>query len=198
MSIPEKVAILGSGSWATAIAKIVQQNGAVMYWHMRSQERIDAFKAQGHNPAYLSSVKFDIEKIHFTTDINAAIKACQMVIFAMPSPYLRDNVEQINCDCSGKVVISVIKGIVHIIDIGTRLQPIDALPYLFQLIVHRLLHVEVVLLAGELADIDLFVLAEVFAFSVQIAVIAFGGPCGPDVEGSGYDGEINLADFCAD
>ena len=53
MSIPEKVAILGSGSWATAIAKIVQQNGAVMYWYMRSQERIEAFKAQGHNPAYL-------------------------------------------------------------------------------------------------------------------------------------------------
>ena len=113
MSIPEKVAILGSGSWATAIAKIVQQNGAVMYWHMRSQERIDAFKAQGHNPAYLSSVKFDIERIHFTTDINAAIKACQMVIFAMPSPYLRQHVEQIDCDCTGKLVISVIKGIVQ-------------------------------------------------------------------------------------
>ena len=113
MSIPEKVAILGSGSWATAIAKIVQQNGAVMYWHMRSQERIEAFKAQGHNPAYLSSVKFDIERIHFTTDINAAIKACQMVIFAMPSPYLRQHVEQIDCDCTGKLVISVIKGIVQ-------------------------------------------------------------------------------------
>ena len=113
MSIPEKVAILGSGSWATAIAKIVQQNGAVMYWYMRSQERIEAFKAQGHNPAYLSSVRFDIERIHFTTDINAAVKACQMVIFAMPSPYLRQHVEKIDCDCTGKQVISVIKGIVQ-------------------------------------------------------------------------------------
>ncbi len=92
MSIPEKVAILG---------------------YMRNQERIEAFKAQGHNPAYLSSVKFDIERIHFTTDINAAIKACQMVIFAMPSPYLRQHVEQIDCDCTGKLVISVIKGIVQ-------------------------------------------------------------------------------------
>ncbi len=113
MNFPDKVAILGSGSWATAVAKIVQQNGAIMYWHMRSQERIEEFKAKGHNPAYLSSVRFDIEKIHFTTDINAAIKACEMVIFAMPSPYLRQNVEQINCDCTGKIVISVIKGIVQ-------------------------------------------------------------------------------------
>lgn len=113
MSFPEKVAILGSGSWATAVAKIVQQNGAVMYWYMRSQERIEAFKSQGHNPAYLSSVRFDIEKIHFTTNINDAVKACQMVIFAMPSPYLRQHVEMIEASCEGKIVISVIKGIVQ-------------------------------------------------------------------------------------
>ncbi len=113
MNFPDKVAILGSGSWATAIAKIVQQNGAVMYWFIRNQDRIEDFKAQGHNPAYLSSVRFDIEKIHFTTNINDAIKACQMVIFAMPSPYLRQHVENITCSCEGKIIISVIKGIVQ-------------------------------------------------------------------------------------
>ena len=113
MDFPDKVAILGSGSWATAIAKIVQQNGAVMYWYMRTQEQIEQFKAQGHNPRYLSSVRFDVEKIHFTTNINDAIKPCQMVIFAMPSPYLRANVQAVNCSCEGKIVISVIKGIVQ-------------------------------------------------------------------------------------
>lgn len=113
MNIPDKVAILGSGSWATAVAKIVQQNGAVMYWYMRNPERIEEFKSQGHNPVYLSSVRFDIEKIHFTTNINDAIKACQMVIFAMPSPYLRQHVEKIETSCEGKTVISVIKGIVQ-------------------------------------------------------------------------------------
>ncbi len=113
MSFPAKVAILGSGSWATAIAKIVQQNGAEMYWYIRRQDRIDAFKAQGHNSAYLSSVKFDIDRIHFTTDINEAIRLSEMVIFAMPSPYLKQNVEEVTQSCEGKVVISVIKGIVQ-------------------------------------------------------------------------------------
>ena len=113
MAFPEKVAILGSGSWATAIAKIVQQNGAMMYWYMRKQERIDEFKALGHNPAYLSSVRFEIDKIRFTTDINVAIENCQMVIFAMPSPYLKMHMEKISASFEGKVVISVIKGIVQ-------------------------------------------------------------------------------------
>ncbi|MBQ0056152.1 MAG: NAD(P)H-dependent glycerol-3-phosphate dehydrogenase [Bacteroidales bacterium] len=113
MSFPNKVAILGSGSWATAVAKIVQQNGAQMYWYIRRQDRIDQFKQSSHNPAYLSSVKFDVENIRFTTDINEAIKNCEMVIFAMPSPYLKQHVEKVTASCEGKVVISVIKGIVQ-------------------------------------------------------------------------------------
>lgn len=113
MSFPDKVAILGSGSWATAVAKIVQQNGAQMYWYMRRPEVIERFKQSGHNPSYLSSVKFDVENIRFTSDINEAIKNCEMIIFAMPSPYLRQHVEKITASCEGKVVISVIKGIVQ-------------------------------------------------------------------------------------
>lgn len=112
MIIPGKVAILGSGSWATAVAKIVQDNGADMYWYMRNQDRIDQFKRLGHNPAYLSSVRFDISRILFTTDINEAIRRSDTIIFAMPSPYLKMHVEKIDASFANKVVISVIKGIV--------------------------------------------------------------------------------------
>lgn len=112
MKIPGRVAILGSGSWATAVAKIVQQNGADMYWYMRNQERIDQFKCLGHNPAYLSSVRFDVSRIMFTTDINEAVKRSDTVIFAMPSPYLKQHAEKIEASFEDKVVISVIKGIV--------------------------------------------------------------------------------------
>lgn len=112
MNIPGKVAILGSGSWATAVAKIVQMNGAEMYWYMRNPQRIEQFKQRGHNPAYLSSVRFDIDKITFTDDINRAVKNCDTVIFGMPSPYLKQHVEKITESFEGKVVISIIKGIV--------------------------------------------------------------------------------------
>lgn len=112
MNIPGRVAILGSGSWATAVAKIVQQNGADMYWYMRNQDRIDQFKSLGHNPAYLSSVRFDVSHIMFTTDINEAVRRSDTIIFAMPSPYLKMHAEKIDASFKDKVVISVIKGIV--------------------------------------------------------------------------------------
>ena len=111
-NIPGKVAILGSGSWATAVAKIVQMNGAEMYWLMRSQEKIEQFKEHSHNPGYLSNVRFDTDRIVFTTDINEAITNCDTIIFAMPSPYLKANTEQITVSFENKIVVSVIKGIV--------------------------------------------------------------------------------------
>jgi len=112
MNIPGRVAILGSGSWATAVAKIVQDNGADMYWYMRNQDRIDQFKQLAHNPVYLSSVRFDISRIQFTADINEAIRRSDTIIFAMPSPYLKLHVDKIEASFKDKIVISVIKGIV--------------------------------------------------------------------------------------
>ena len=118
-----RIAIIGSGSWATAIAKIVMQNVAkrrppedptepIMAWYLRSPEKIDAFKELGHNPSYLSSVKFDVEKIAFYDDINACVRDADTVIFACPSPYLKSHVEQITEPLGRRMVISVIKGIV--------------------------------------------------------------------------------------
>lgn len=112
MNIPGKVAILGSGSWATAIAKIVQMNGAEIVWFIRNPQRIEQFKALNHNPAYLSSVRFDIDRITFTDDINRAVRNSDTIIFGMPSPYLKQHVERITESFENKIVISVIKGIV--------------------------------------------------------------------------------------
>jgi len=110
--LPGIVAILGSGSWSTAVASIVQRNGAEIWWYMRNPQRIAEFKAQGHNPAYLSSVRFDCSHIHFTSDINEAIHNSNTVIFGMPSPYLKQHVEKITESFDDKMVISIIKGIV--------------------------------------------------------------------------------------
>lgn len=112
MALPGAVAILGSGSWSTAVASIVQQNGAEIWWYIRNPQRIVEFKAQGHNPAYLSSVRFDCSRIHFTSDINEAIRYSDTVIFGMPSPYLRQHVEKITESFENKMVVSIIKGIV--------------------------------------------------------------------------------------
>ena len=65
-----KIAIVGGGSWATAIAKIVVRHTHHIGWYMRRDDRIDDFKRLGHNPAYLMSVHFNVDEIYFSSDIN--------------------------------------------------------------------------------------------------------------------------------
>ena len=74
MKLPGKIAIMGGGSWATAIAKIVLAQADSINWYMRRDDRIEEFKRLGHNPAYLTSVRFDIKNINFSSDINKVVK----------------------------------------------------------------------------------------------------------------------------
>ena len=71
MNLPGKIAIMGGGSWATAIAKMIMgKPETTINWYMRRDDRIEEFKRLGHNPAYLTSVRFDINRINFSSDIN--------------------------------------------------------------------------------------------------------------------------------
>lgn len=112
MKLPGKIAIMGGGSWATALAKIVLSTQESINWYMRKPETIEDFKATGHNPSYLSAVKFDTEKINFYSDINQAIIDSDTLIFATPSPFLKQHLNKITTPISDKFIISAIKGLV--------------------------------------------------------------------------------------
>jgi glycerol-3-phosphate dehydrogenase (NAD(P)+) len=107
-----KIGIVGSGSWATAIAKMVLQNREHLYWHFRNADNINKFKKTKHNPGYLTGVEFDVDKIIFTTDINEVADNCDAVIFACPSAFLKDSLARLTVSLSDKLVISAIKGLV--------------------------------------------------------------------------------------
>ena len=62
MKLPGKIAIMGGGSWATAIAKMCLAQEDSINWYMRRDDRIADFKRLGHNPAYLTGVKFDTKR----------------------------------------------------------------------------------------------------------------------------------------
>ena len=62
-----KIAVMGGGSWATAIAKMLLEKNEEIWWYLRRDDRIEDFKRLGHNPAYLSSVRFDTNRINFFT-----------------------------------------------------------------------------------------------------------------------------------
>lgn len=112
MSFPGKIAVMGGGSWATALAKIVLSNQASINWYMRRPEQIEDFLRMKHNPSYLTSVYFDTDKITFYSDINEVIDNSDTLIFATPSPFLKQHLAKVSTPLSDKFIISAIKGIV--------------------------------------------------------------------------------------
>jgi len=107
-----KFAVIGGGSWATAIAKMLCFNVDQIAWYMRNTNAIEHLKLQKHNPNYLSSVEFDTKKLLLTNDINEAVSYADYVIFAIPSAFLSTELEKLTVSLKDKVIFSAIKGIV--------------------------------------------------------------------------------------
>ena len=90
-----RIAIMGGGSWASALAKITLSNVKYINWYMRRQEQIDEFIRLGKNPSYLSGVKFNTDRISFSNDINKVVKNSDVLIFATPSPFLKQYLKKL-------------------------------------------------------------------------------------------------------
>lgn len=114
MEISEKarIAIVGGGSWATAIVKILLENNEHVHWFMRNIETIKAFKELNHNPRYLCAVDFDLSRITFTDDLDWLIGHSDIIIFAIPSAFLKNVVSRSTRSLKDKIVVSAIKGLI--------------------------------------------------------------------------------------
>jgi glycerol-3-phosphate dehydrogenase (NAD(P)+) len=107
-----KFAVIGGGSWATAITKMLCVNLSEVSWYMRNESAVEHLKEYRHNPNYLSSVEFDRQKLRLTNDINEAITYADYIIFAIPSAFLNSELEKLTVSLKDKVIFSAIKGIV--------------------------------------------------------------------------------------
>lgn len=107
-----KFAVIGGGSWATAIAKMLCVNLSEISWYMRNETAIEHIKTYKHNPNYLSSVEFDTKKLKLTSDINQAIAYADYIIFAIPSAFLDSELQKLTVSLKDKIIFSAIKGIV--------------------------------------------------------------------------------------
>ncbi|WP_394656156.1 NAD(P)H-dependent glycerol-3-phosphate dehydrogenase [Halosquirtibacter laminarini] len=108
----QRIAIIGSGSWATALAKMLMHNVEGFNWYFRSEDNIKLFKKYKHNPKYLRAVEFETERIDFYSDINEIAENSDILIFVIPSAFLKDAVKDLTVDISQKFIVSAIKGIV--------------------------------------------------------------------------------------
>lgn len=109
---PGRIGVMGGGSWATALSKLLLESNQTITWYMRRDDRIEEFIRLGHNPAYLTDVNFNVERIEFSSDINEVCQKCDTLLLAMPSPYFKDHMAKVTTDISGKAIVSAIKGIV--------------------------------------------------------------------------------------
>ncbi len=112
MPVERKIAIMGGGSWATAIAKIVLERVPHITWYMRRNDSIEEFKRLGHNPSYLTSVHFDMNRITLSSDINEVVRNCDTLVFVTPSPYLKSHLKKLKVKLHDKFIVTAIKGIV--------------------------------------------------------------------------------------
>jgi len=109
----QKISVIGGGSWATAIVKILSNNVSKIHWWVRSNETAEFIRKYKHNPNYLSDVEIDLNKIEVETDLKKAISSSDLVILAVPSAFLKNTLEKISVDdFKGKAVFSAIKGII--------------------------------------------------------------------------------------
>lgn len=107
-----KIAIIGGGSWATAIAKIVIGKTDHIGWYIRRDDSIENFCRMGHNPNYLTSVRFNVDNIFFSSDLNKIVEAYDTLVFVIPSPYLKNHLKKLKTRLRDKFIITAIKGLV--------------------------------------------------------------------------------------
>lgn len=114
MSAP-KIAMIGGGSWATAIVKMLSDNTSEkeIFWWMRNEDAIDHIRKYKHNPSYLSAVEINLQPENVSSNIKHIIEEASHVVLNVPAAFLKDTLKNITpAQLKGKKVISAIKGIV--------------------------------------------------------------------------------------
>src|SRR5258705_10677530 len=106
------IAIIGGGSWATALVKILSNNTGSISWWVRKKETAEHIRAHKHNPDYISDVEVDTKKVMVTSDINEVVSSADILILAVPSAFLKDALKPLaKGSLKNKIIVSAIKGI---------------------------------------------------------------------------------------
>ena len=112
MKEQNKIAVLGGGSWATAIVKILSENLDTIGWYMRNEQAIDHIIENEHNPNYLQSAELNAKQLDLSSNISEIVANYEILIFAIPSVFLTSELKKLNTSIKDKIIFSAIKGIV--------------------------------------------------------------------------------------
>ena len=112
MNNNSKIGVIGGGSWATAIVKMLCENVDSINWWMRNEEAIEHINTYGHNPNYISDAELKKGKLNLSSNINEVVKNSDYLVLAVPSAFLKSTLSSLETLLKDKIIISAIKGIV--------------------------------------------------------------------------------------
>ena len=110
MEITKKIALLGSGSWASAIVKILHISQKSVSWYIREPEILEGILETKHNPMYVSDIEYNTNKLKLFGDVNEAVKDADIIIFCVPSKFVASLCNGITEDLSKKQLVTAVKG----------------------------------------------------------------------------------------
>ena len=108
----KNIGVVGGGSWATAIVKMLCENVNSINWWMRNKDSISHIENYRHNPDYISDAELKKEKLNISCDINSVIENSDLIVLAVPSAFLKSTLNNLNVSLKEKIIVSAIKGIV--------------------------------------------------------------------------------------
>lgn len=108
----KNIGVIGGGSWATSIVKMLCENVNSINWWMRNEDSISHIETYGHNPNYISDAELKKENLNISSDINSVIENSDLIVLAVPSAFLKSTLNNLNVSLKEKIIVSAIKGIV--------------------------------------------------------------------------------------
>jgi glycerol-3-phosphate dehydrogenase (NAD(P)+) len=113
MAKEKSIGVIGGGSWATALAKVISEKTDKLHWWLRKPDVVEHIRKFSHNPSYLRAVQFDTNKLHLSSDLEEVIRLSDVLIVAIPSAFVHPTFKEIDKELlKGKVVFSAVKGII--------------------------------------------------------------------------------------
>ena len=112
MSYENNIAVLGAGSWGTAIIKMLCENVKEVLWYVRNSDHANEIIKFKRNPKYLKDLKIDIDKLVISSNIEMIIKKSNIIILAIPSPYINESLEKYKSILNQKIIFSGSKGVI--------------------------------------------------------------------------------------
>ena len=106
MSYENNIAVLGAGSWGTAIIKMLCENVNEVLWYVRNSDHANEIIKLKRNPKYLKNLEIDVNKLVISSDIEMIIQQSNIIILAIPSPYINESLEKYKSILNQKIIFS--------------------------------------------------------------------------------------------